>query len=254
MRDHKDIIALVGAIVISVVAACLLQLGDTTETPQPPVPGFNNYVVKVTAHNPKESHVGTGILVQHNDVVFVLTSKMIFTPTDTSYDVLYGGRTFSAWIVLKDEARGLVVLDLPVNFGGCEIDDAPNLPPCIETEVYGWDNVYDVTIKKYLTNPDWMILDGGIPGTCTGAPIIHGGRLAGIVIGVSTENPDEAFAVGNHAIREFAEVVAAPVLHVPPGPILGWEPLEFQSAPYNQNDMRNVFREPANPNLLFQGM
>jgi hypothetical protein len=227
MRDHKDIIAITCAIVISVVAACLLQLGDTTETPQPPMPTYFDYLVRVTAHNPNESHVGSGILVQHNRpgwpvTLFVLTSKMIFTPTDTSYDVLLNGVTYSAGMILKDEERGLVALDIPVNFGGgVEVDNAPNLPPDATAQVCSLDGDTRVTVQRYLTNPDWMILNGYVPGKSTGAPMITSdGHLAGIVIGVNTENAGEAFAVGNHAIRAFADAVVA-------GKPYRWEELEY---------------------------
>ena len=215
--DRRSIFALIFGTIAIVVAVWVCQLTLPDKTPEAPVPveqGPFDYLVRVTAHNPDESHVGSGILVQHNRpgwpvMLFVLTSKMIFTPTDTSYDVLLNGVTYSAGIILKDEARGLVALDIPVNFGGgVEIDNAPNLPPDATAQVCSLDGDTRVTVQRYLTNPDWMILDGYVPGKSTGAPMItRDGYLAGIVIGVNTENAGEAFAVGNHAIREFAEAV-----------------------------------------------
>jgi hypothetical protein len=207
----SDIIAIGHSSVIFLVAAFLLCRPETPEPPVPEVPTYFDSLVQVTAHNPNESHVGSGILVQHNGVVFVLTSKMIFTESDTSFDVLLNGITYSAGVALKDEARGLVALDLPVNFGGCKIDDAPNLPPDATAQVCSLDGDTRVTVQRYLTDPDWMMLDGYVPGKSTGAPMItRDGHLAGIVIGVNTENAGEAFAVGNHAIREFAELATKP--------------------------------------------
>jgi hypothetical protein len=250
MRRHKDLIALICAIVISVIAAFLLQPSKAPETQPPaidaPVPEDHSpfdYLVKVTAHNPNDSHVGVGTLVGYDGYTFVLTSKMIFTEGDEAFTVTYRDTKFSAELITIWHRLGLAALKVKGGpFKTLSINDAPNLPPYVNVEVYGLNDAYDVTIDHYLTNPDWMILTGGVPGTCTGAPILHDG-LAGVVIGVNTENPEEAFAVGNHAIRTFADSVITDSSH-------RWEPLIFQQKP---NNMRNVFREPANPNILSQG-
>lgn len=249
MKGNKEIVAIVCAVFVSVVAAVMLT-GDFKETPEAPVPEemptYFDDLVKVTAHNPGGSRIGSGIVVQHDDVVFVLTSKMIFTEGDTSFDVLLNGVTYSAGVVLKDKARGLVALDIPVNFGGYEIDDAPNLPPDATASVCSLDGDTRVTVKRYLTDPDWMLLDGYIPGKSTGAPMItRDGHLAGIVIGVNTENAAEAFAVGNHAIREFVFAMAlfnGISFDTPRKPPI----LEPIMEPHNPNDMGNVPRKPTN--------
>lgn len=216
MRGNKDIIAIICAVAISVVAAFVLcrTPTETSDTPEPPVPEETSnpfdYLVKVTAHNPDDSHVGVGTLVEYEGYTFVLTSKMIFTEGDEAFTVTYRDTKFSAELITIWHRLGLAALEVKGGpFETLPINDAPNLPPYVDVEVYGLDDAYDVTIDHYLTDPDWMIITGGVPGTCTGAPILSGG-LAGVVIGVNTQNTVEAFAVGNHAIREFAEAVINP--------------------------------------------
>jgi len=247
MRDRikRDVVAIGCAIVVSLVAAYMLQGKAPVDTPavEAPVPPQTpfDYTVQVTAHGPRVSHVGSGILVKHDGVVFVLTSKMIFTPADTSYSVLFDGIKYSAGVILKDKARGLVALDIPIDFDGIELDNAPNLPPDAEAVVKTLDGTFHVTVNRWLTDPDWMIIDGGVPGLCTGAPIFtNDNHLAGIVIGVNTENAEEAFAVGNNAIYNFTNTVIGR---------LGVQPPRMDRTGPNDN----LLIPPANPNLLFQG-
>lgn len=218
MKKSDVITSVLASLVLAVACYLLASSSNDSEAPVPEalvpeapvldeIPNPYVYLVKVTARNPRESHIGSGILVEHNNIVFVLTSEMIFTESDTHYDVLLDGVTYSAGLILKDGARGLVALGVPVNHGGIEVDDAPNLPPGAGATVRSLDGDTLVTVQRYLTDPNWMILDGAIPGICTGAPIIDGDYLAGIVIGINTENAEEAFAVGNHAIREFVDEV-----------------------------------------------
>jgi hypothetical protein len=254
MKDKKDIIAIACAVVISVVAAILLSHTSpgTPEAPvvvDAPVPDEWNppvYLVKVTAHNPGGSHVGVGTLVEYDGYTFVLTSKMIFTPGDTHYTVTADGEQYSAMMIGRGDF-GLIALALagdgtPIYdaLSGLEVNDQPNIPPDASVRVWNLERSFDVNVIRYLTDPDWLLLDGDLPGTCTGAPITTSdGSLAGVVIGVSTENAAEAFAVGNHAIRAFAESVINPQLYVPRGPPV---------FPYNPNDMGNVFRKPTMEN------
>ena len=251
MRDKRNIIAIGCAIVISSIAAIML-CRPSTETSESsaieaPVPSENtpfDYVVKVTAHNPGGSHVGVGTLVEYDGYTFVLTSKMIFTPGDEAFTVTINGDQFPARMIGMGDF-GLIALAVandgtPIYdaFDGIQVDDAPNVPPDASVLVWNLEKTFAVSVLRYLPQPDWMILNGSLPGTCTGAPITtYDNSLAGVVIGVNTENATETFAVGNHAIRAFVESVINPQLNFP----------------YNPNDMGNMFRKPTNPNLLSQG-
>jgi len=246
MKGNKEILAIICAVFVTVVAAVLLT-GSHLKDPDAPVPeapvpeqSTLDYLVKVTAHNPKASHTGSGIVVKHGGHYFVLTSKMIFTKGDVGYTVADTWNSYTAELVRLDDRLGLVALKLQgYLLGGVEIDEAPNIPPGASVLVLNLENTFVVNVVRYLTDPDWMILDGGLPGTCTGSPIMtYDNNLAGVVIGINTENAEEAFAVGNHAIREFVkELIHDMSFDVPREPVF----------PYNPNDMGNVFRKPTNP-------
>jgi len=228
---RPDILAFGAAALVTIVACYLLsdQVGEpekpAIEAPVPvieaPVPSPLNYLVKVTAHNPVDSHVGVGTLVTYDGYTFVLTSKMIFTPGDTHYTVTADGEQYPAMMIGIGDF-GLIALALANSdfIGpGLEVDEAPNVPPDAGVLVWSLEKVFAVNVLRYLTDPDWLMLGGGLPGTCTGAPITTSDHsLAGVVIGVNTENAEEAFAVGNHAIRAFSEAVVNPQLYVPSGP------------------------------------
>jgi len=232
IKDKKDIIAIACVVFVCGVAVFLLQPKDNAEAPpvieapEAPVPeeemqGPFDYLVKVTAHNPGDSHVGVGSLVTYDGYTFVLTSKMIFTPSDTHYTVTTTeGEQYPAMMLEKDDRRGLVALAVANGeFEGIEVNEYPNIPPDVKVIVRNLEKVFIVNVIRYLTDPDWLMLDGDLPGTCTGAPIVTSdSSLAGVVIGVNTEHAEEAFAVGNHAIRTFAEAVVNPEFEAIIGP------------------------------------
>lgn len=165
-------------------------------------------LVEVTSVGEKFQYTGGGVLVTHYELTFIVTSTMVF-PEETDVIVVEtsDGELIPARLYSRNEKLGLVALmldqdDLP----GLELNDDPNLPPGVEATA---GIKHDVTVLHYLTsNPDWMILGGGIPGTCTGSPLIHQGGLAGIVIGVNRADESQAIAAGNHALREFADSVS----------------------------------------------
>jgi len=216
MRDNKEVTAIICAFLVSVVVAAVLtskpKVTPEAPVPEAPVPEEEmpspfDYVVKVTAHNPGDSHVGVGTLVEYDGYTFVLTSKMIFTLGDTHFTVTADGEQYPARMIGIGDF-GLIALEVSGEFDGLEVNEAPNVPPDASVLVWNLEETFAVNVIRYLTDPDWLMLDGSLPDTCTGSPITTSdGSLAGVVIGINTQNAKEAFAVGNHAIREFADAV-----------------------------------------------
>ena len=177
--EKSDIFGLCAVVIGMVVCALAFLLTNEKATPptiEAPVPGEQyspfDYVIRVTAHSPEVSHVGVGTLVEYDEYTFVLTSKMIFTPNDTHYTVTVGGEQLPATLLKKDDRLGLVALAVADReFVGMEVDEAPNIPPNASVLVWGLGRSYDANVIRYLTDPDWLLLDGNLPGTCTGSPI-----------------------------------------------------------------------------------
>ncbi len=215
----SDIVAFGAAALVAVITCYLLSdKGNEPEASQPraneaPVPkkvqNPFDYVVRVTAHGREVSHVGVGTLVTYDEYTFVLTSKMVFRPGDMHYTVTVDDEQLSAMLLRKSEWLGLAALAVANReFVGMRVDEAPNIPPDASVLVWGLGRSFDANVVQYTTNPDWLLLDGNLPNTCTGSPITtFDNSLAGVIIGVNTENSAEAFAVGNHAIRAFADLV-----------------------------------------------
>ena len=72
---------------------------------------------------------------------------------------------------------------------------------------------YNVIVRQHVkppewpedANKDWLVLDGELPPVATGAPICHAGCMAGLVIGISSQNKTQAIAAGPGALRDFVE-------------------------------------------------
>lgn len=188
------------------------------ETELPKIIKLNDCLVEVSAHTPGERRYGNGILMQKNGQTFVLTSEMIFINEFESIQVKYqDGLIVYAELIATDSLYGLAALDVSDHMEGFEVDRAPNLPPDAETEVFTLQGSAHAKVKRYI-NPDWMILSG-LDNTFVGAPLVNGGQVSGIVVGVNRINATEAIAVGNRAIQEFVDRIThvdAPIPYLPP--------------------------------------
>jgi len=208
----------------------------------PKVIELNDCLVEVSAHTPEERRYGNGVLMQKNGQTFVLTSEMIFVNEFESIQVEYqDGLIDYAKLIATDSLYGLAILDVGDHMEGFEVDEAPNLPPDTETEVFTIQKGVHAKVKEYI-NADWMLLSG-LNNTFVGAPLVNGGQVSGIVVGVNRNNAKETIAVGNRAIQDFVNretlvdiAPNSPHYHAPENPF-----------PYNPNSMRDVFSPPGNP-------
>jgi len=219
----------------------------------PKVIELNDCLVEVSAHTPEQRHYGNGVLMQKNGQTFVLTSEMIFVNEFESIQVKYqNGLIDYAELIATDSLYGLAILDVGDHMSGFEVDVAPNLPPDAETEVFTLQGNAHAKVKEYI-NADWMLLSG-LNNTFVGAPLVNGGQVSGIVVGVNRNNAKETIAVGNRAIYSLTDEVIhadAPVPYLPhrnPYSIPNRNSFPF---PYNPNSMHDVLQPPEKPyNIL----
>jgi hypothetical protein len=157
-----------------------------------PLPLEYGGVVSIKHFTPDGTIAGGGVLLQHKDALFVLTSSMVF-PGDVGTITVFGdddiGRTATA--ISESEELGLMALSIEAeNLVPYELTDEPNLP------------VGDDVLTYLRKNPDWMVVDGVY---ITGEPIFRQDDLVGIVIGVNSVDENQAIVAGNNAIVAFAD-------------------------------------------------
>jgi hypothetical protein len=213
------------------------QASPTLPTPEVKILELTDCIVEVSAHYKGQRRYGTGVIMERNGGQFVLTSEMIFV---NKYDEIVvrcpGGLAIAAEHFETNSEFGLTALSIPRIFGGFRFNDAPNLPPDAATTVYNIHGKANAQSTGYI-KPDWMIL-AGLDETFVGSPLVNGGQLSGLVIGMNSINATEAIAVGNRALCAFADQVT--LGDAPPV----YDPSIIPDAP-------PVFHPPANPNMLF---
>jgi hypothetical protein len=171
-------------------------------------------VVSVFALKGNQQRYGKGVVVEYDGETFVLTSNMILVDGWDSIDVIMNDWTARDFSVQVDEGYGLAAFSTePGFFQGYPISDAPNLPPNTETVAINNENNVLVTVLDYI-NDDWFLITG-VTENYIGAPLVNGGEITGIVVGINSINSNQAIAVGNRAIKEFVrDVVDAPPLPI----------------------------------------
>lgn len=207
--EHRSTAVTVVVVVLAIFALFYSICKDgpgwiPSEPPVPPAPvevTVLDSLVLVKHNTPDGQITGGGVLLLHNDSLFVLTSSMLF-PEDV------GGVTVTpadgilrrATVIAASKTLGLAALRvhelgtlLPY-----ELSDDPNLPPGVEM-VTG-------NVLTYLRkNPDWMVMNGG--PYITGTPIVHQDDVVGIVVGVNSLDENQAIVAGNHALVTFANTI-----------------------------------------------
>jgi hypothetical protein len=164
-------------------------------------------VVDVSALYLDQMHYGKGVIVEHSGETFILTSSMIFVDPFESITVRVGPN----WIVRGDivhsnEVWGLTAVACEPGFNeGWPISEAPNIPPDTESTTTDGESIDLIEVLQYI-NDDWFLITG-VNGDYDGAPLINGGEITGIIIGVNRINTKQAIAVGNRAIKEFCDQV-----------------------------------------------
>lgn len=171
--------------------------------PQPPpverVYTPSEATVEVSAYFDGQRAYGRGIVVRHNDQMFVLTSSMISSEKTDS--IIVGGE-YVAEVLHQNNIWGLLALDCFIGAGTpfVELNDDPNIPPLVQVGVNGWP----ASTLEYI-NDDWVLL-GDIPEEdCTGCPVTQNGYVVGIVVGINRINRDQAIMVGNRALKAFCD-------------------------------------------------
>jgi hypothetical protein len=180
-----------------------------TSPPEPPPATYqedrvytpSEATVEVSAYFDGLRTYGKGIVIRHNDRMFVLTSSMIVAVAFDRLEVKMEGETYNAYFIDRNDSFGLVALECELGTPFVELNDDPNIPPFVQVGVNGWP----ASTLEYI-NGDWALL-GDLPEgeDCTGQPVVQNGELVGIVVGMNRINRDQAIAVGNRALNEFAD-------------------------------------------------
>jgi len=158
--------------------------------------------VEVSAYFDGKRSYGHGIVVRRNDQMFVLTSSMIFNEDVEYITVDIAGWTCITEVLHQNDVWGLVALEyyLLEDVPFIELNDDPNIPPLVVVGIKG----VSATTLGYV-NDDWVML-GDIPEEdCTGCPVTQNGDVVGIIVGVNRGNRNQAFMVGNRALKEFCD-------------------------------------------------
>ncbi len=208
--SKRDKITLIGAALIGALVLLKARL-PLDEPPEPPPAVYldnvismslNDSIVKVDCYYGGDRWYGSGVIMDG----CVITSEMIFSSGVESIVVtLLDGSIKRAEILLTNSIWGLTALKID-GIIGVEVDDAPNLPPDATTVVHTIKRSVDAQVVGYI-NQDWMLLTG-IDESFVGAPLVNGGKVSGIIIGMNSANPSQAIAAGNRALNEFVKQTA----------------------------------------------
>lgn len=146
---------------------------------------------------------GTGVVVEKNGMVFILTSAMLFVDNPELIEVTVGPWTTKARVIGSNESLGLVGLSSDIEFvSGFAVTSLPDLPM---VEVCTYSDSWKIHALESI-NDNW-VLASDLNEDCVGAPIVNGCQLVGMMVGMNGRNPSEAIVVNNLGINTFIDFI-----------------------------------------------
>jgi hypothetical protein len=187
---------------------------EQTEPPVPSLPSvevspethIGDYVVRVENHTKDGAVSGLGVLVEYEDEIYVLTSRMIFAESVGGILV----NSFPASVVAEDKVGQIIALRVYTQHPLLGLDLIASEPEA-ELTVVTVGPIYPIEAGRSIrplgssrsAKAEWMVTKG-LPSVA-GAPVFSWDTLVGLVIGVSQWRDTETIVAKSSLLVKLLE-------------------------------------------------